>query len=498
MEEHGNGIRIITVLITHGGFSMKNQIMLITYADSFGKNLKELKEMIDTYFKREIGAIHILPFFPSSGDRGFAPLTYEQVDPQFGTWEDVDEIAKDYELMYDFMVNHLSRRSEYFLDFIEKHEASPYKDLFLRFKNFWPQGEPTAEEVALLNKRKPYAPCVDITFADGSTEKIWCTFSDEQMDLDMNSDITWDFIEQSLECLMNHGASLVRLDAFAFATKKYGTSCFFIEPEMWDLMKRVQEILDRRNIPMLPEIHDHYKIQQKIADHGYYIYDFALPTLVLHTIYSGSGKRLKNWFHICPRKQYTTLDTHDGIGMVDVADLLTEEEIDAVCEKTLAQGANFKMDYSAKANDKPVVYQINCTYYSAVGSDEAYLLSRAIQFFAPGIPQVYYVGLLAGENDYELMQRTDFPRNISRHNYTVEEIKEEVKKPIVKELSKLMRFRNEYAAFDDACIVEDTEDHILKIKRVCGAYEARLEANLQNYSFSITYRDVETRQWNEL
>ena len=99
---------------------MKNKIMLITYADSFGRNLKELKEMLDTYFRREIGAVHILPFFPSSGDRGFSPMTYEVVDPAFGTWEDVEALAKDYELMFDFMINHLSRRSDYFLDFIEK------------------------------------------------------------------------------------------------------------------------------------------------------------------------------------------------------------------------------------------------------------------------------------------------------------------------------------------------------------------------------------------
>lgn len=474
---------------------MENKIMLVTYADSFGRNLKELKEMLVTYFAREIGAIHILPFFPSSGDRGFAPLTYEQVDPAFGDWEDIDTLAEKYELMFDFMINHLSRQSEYFKDFIEKHDKSEYRGMFLRFKNFWPDGEPTLKEIAILNKRKPYAPCVDITFSDGTAEKIWCTFSEEQMDLNMNSRVTWDFVARSLECLMKHGCSLVRLDAFAFATKKYGTSCFFIEPEIWELMKRVQDILDRRNIPMLPEIHDHYKIQKKIADHGYFVYDFALPLLVLHTVYTGSGRRLKNWLNICPRKQYTTLDTHDGIGTVDVKDLLTDEEIDNVCARALERGANFKMDYSEKAKDKPIVYQINCTYYSAVGSDESYLLSRAIQFFSPGIPQVYYVGLLAGENDYELMKRTDFPRNISRHNYTAEEIRQEVQKPVVGELCRLMRFRNEYPAFDDACIVEETDDHILKLRRISGTYEAVLDANLQNYSFTITYRNKENGEW---
>ncbi len=469
---------------------MKNKIMLITYADSFGKNLKELKQILDKYFRKEIGAIHILPFFPSTGDRGFAPTTYEEVDESFGDWEDIKALAKNYELMYDFMINHISRQSKQFKNFIEKHDNSEYKDMFIRFKDFWPNGEPTAEEVAILNKRKNHAPCVDIRFNDGSSEKIWCTFSDEQIDLNMESKITWDFVEKSLHHLMNNGASMIRLDAFAFATKKYGTSCFFIEPEMWDLMSRVQKILDEQNIPMLPEIHDHYKVQLKIADKGYPIYDFALPVLVLHSLYTGSTKRLKDWFKICPSNQYTTLDTHDGIGTVDVYDLITEEELNNVINMTEKCGANFKMDFSAKAKDKPVVYQINCTYYSALeNKDNAYLLARAIQFFAPGVPQVYYMGLLAGENDYELMKATDFPRNISRHNYTVEEIEKEVEKPVVKELCKLMRLRNEYEAFDGEVIVKNTEDNILHITRESNGCKAVLNANLKTKKFTITCDD---------
>lgn len=205
---------------------MKNEIMLITYADSLGSNLKELKTVLDRHFSREIGAVHILPFFPSSGDRGFAPLTYKEVDPAFGDWEDIRALAADYELMFDFMINHISRQSAQFKDFVEKHDASPYKDMFIRFKDFWPQKTPTPEEVAMLNKRKDHAPCERIEFADGASEEIWCTFSEEQMDLNMESAQTWDFVGHSLWFLMEHGASMVRLDAFAFATKKYGTSCF--------------------------------------------------------------------------------------------------------------------------------------------------------------------------------------------------------------------------------------------------------------------------------
>lgn len=469
---------------------MKNKIMLITYADSFGKNLKELRQVLDTHFAREIGSVHILPFFPSSGDRGFAPLTYEEVDPAFGDWDDVADLAQRYELMFDFMINHLSRRSPQFLDFVEKHEASAYKDMFIRFQDFWPGGAPTQEQIDLLNKRKNHAPCERIKFADGTEEEIWCTFSEEQMDLNLENKITWDFVEQSLNSLMDRGASMVRLDAFAFATKKLNTSCFFVEPEMWECMERVAGVLAKRGVPMLPEIHDHYTIQQKIADHGYPVYDFALPVLVLHTLYTGSSKRLKHWFSICPKDAYTTLDTHDGIGTVDVEDLLTEEELQNVIDRTAQCGANFKMDFSAKAKEKPVVYQINCTYYSALSeNDSAYLLARAIQFFAPGVPQVYYMGLMAGENDYELMKRTDFPRNISRHNYTVEEIEEQVKKPVVQKLCRLMRLRNEYAAFDGETVVSDLPDELLEITRESNGCKAVLHADLKTFRFSVRCTD---------
>lgn len=469
---------------------MENKIMLITYPDSFGKNLKELKYAVDTYFKREVHSMHILPFYPSSGDRGFAPIDYRKVDPQFGDWEDIRKLSEEYELMFDFMINHLSRRSPEFLDFIEKHDASPYADMFLRFKKFWPGGEPTQEQIDRLNKRKPCAPCEEIQFQDGTTEKIWCTFDDEQMDLNLDSEVTWDFVEQMLRFLMNQGMSQLRLDAFAFATKKVDTDCFFLEPQIWEMMRKIQKILDEKQLPMLPEIHDHYTVQLKIAEHGYPVYDFVLPVMVLHTLYSESTERLKHWLQICPRNQQTTLDTHDGLGTVDCADLLSEEELNNVIRQTEAYGANFKWDYSGNSVGKKVVYQINCSYYSAVGEkDDDYLLARAIQFFSPGIPQVYYMGLLAGENDYELMEKTNYDRNISRHNYTLEEIEKLVKKPVVQRLCHMMQFRNEYPVFDGEMHVENTEDSILRIVWTQGGYRAKLDADLKKHAFRILYRD---------
>ncbi len=477
-----------------------NKIMLITYADSLGSNLKDLNYVVDTYLKNVIYGIHILPFYPSSADRGFAPTTYEEVDSAFGTWDDLKELSENYDLMYDFMINHISRSSHYFQDFIQKGNASDYKDLFIKYSEFWEKGYPTEEQVGQIYKRKPRAPYVDVTFDDGTTDKIWCTFDEEQIDLDVTKTFTLEFIKQNLKNLCEHGAAIIRLDAFAYAVKKEGTNCFFVEPDMWTLLDYCRDILKECNVELLPEIHEHYTIQKQIEEHNYYVYDFALPMLVLHGLYSGTSQRLIHWLEICPRKQYTTLDTHDGIGVVDVKDLLTDVEIEETRENLYSKGANVKKIYSTTAYNNLDIYQINCTYYSALGNDDnAYLLARAIQFFTPGIPQVYYVGLFAGSNDIELLESTKQGRNINRHYYTLDEIAEEVKRPVVKQLFQLMTFRNRYPAFDGAMTInKQLEEHLLEIQWTKEDSSTILHADLKEHRFDIKYVDTVTKKWTVL
>ena len=479
---------------------VKNEVMLITYSDSMGNNLKDLKYVLDTYLEGVVGGVHILPFFPSSGDRGFAPMTYLEVDPAFGDWEDVCAIGEKYYTMYDFMINHISRQSEYFKDFVANKEKSPYNDLFIKYSEFWTNGEPTEEQVDLIYKRKPRAPYIDVTFADGSEEKIWCTFDEEQVDLDVTKQATLDFIRENLVNLCENGASIIRLDAFAYATKKENTECFFVEPDTWEIIDYCQDILDAYGVTILPEIHEHYTIQMKIADKGHYVYDFALPMLTLHALYSETSERLMNWLKICPRKQFTTLDTHDGIGVVDVKDLMTDEEMELTRENLYAKGANVKKKYSSTAYNNLDIYQINCTYYSALGDDDyAYLLARAIQFFTPGIPQVYYVGLLAGKNDIELLEETKQGRDINRHYYSLDEIKEEVERPVVKRLFELMRFRNTCKAFDgEMTVTEGLENHLLTITWKNGEEVAVLEADLRDKAFVIREFNTETKEWKTI
>lgn len=470
--------------------NLQNKIMLITYADSMGKNLKELHEVLNKYYKDAIGGVHILPFFPSSADRGFAPMCYDKVDETFGDFSDIEEIGREYYLMFDFMVNHISAQSEYFQDFLKNKENSLYKDMFIRYKEFWKNGEPTQEQIDKIYKRKPRAPYIEAEFADGSKEKIWCTFCTEQIDLDVTKEKTREFIKNTLKEMCCHGASVIRLDAFAYALKKADTSCFFIEPDIWKLLYDIENIVKEEGAEILPEIHEHYTIPMKIADKGFWIYDFALPVLTLHALYNHTGKYLKNWMKMCPMKQFTTLDTHDGIGIVDVKDLLPDEEIEIVKEQLYKQGANVKKIYSSEAYNNLDIYQVNTTYYSALGNnDDAYLLARAIQFFAPGIPQVYYVGMLAGSNDIELMERTKNGRDINRHYYSKDEIEDEQDRTVVQKLKELMILRNTHPAFSlDGTIEIQTNGDRLIITRKYGSDSITLKSDLTTYRFEIETR----------
>lgn len=470
--------------------SLKNQVQLIVYPDSLGGDLVELHYVLRRYLSNAIGGVHLLPFYPSSADRGFAPLTYDAVDPAFGTWRDVNLIGREFDLTIDFMVNHISRMSDYFQDYFEKGTESEYADMFLSFNKLSPDGEISEEDLARVYTRKPRPPYTVIQRADGSKEKVWCTFDYEQIDLDWDSPKTREVMRRYLINLSRTPAKMIRMDAFAYSTIKLGTNCFFLEPQVWELLEWLQDYVSPFDVEILPEVHEHYDYHRKISDHGYWTYDFSLPMLVLHTLYHHTSRSLRQWLAICPRKQVTTLDTHDGIGVVDVEDLLTPEELQKTLDGLDEKGANTRKIFSGPEYENLDVYQVNCTYFSALECNEdAYIAARAIQFFAPGIPQVYYVGLLAGENDIDLVQQTKNGRDINRHNYTLDEIRSEMQKPVVGRLLRLMEFRSNYPAFDGRFAIEDAPDDEIRLSWSKDPYQAILHIDLRTYVARIAHYD---------
>jgi len=478
---------------------MQNGVVLITYADSLGGNLRALHSGLKDNFHGCFSGIHILPFFPSSGDRGFSPVTYSEVDSAFGTWEDIASLGTDYELMADFMINHISRKSVYYENWIESEDESPYSGLFLPVDKIFGEDGPTEEEVSAIYRRQPTEPWLTIRFSSGKERRLWCTFSDEQIDIDIASEEGLKLFIDTIKQLSSVGIKMIRLDAVGYITKKRGTSCFMVEPEIWERLETLKNIASKYAVEILPEMHEHYSIQLKMASRGYPVYDFALPLLLLYSWYAEDFSPLKHWLSICPRNQFTTLDTHDGIGVVDAADLLTPRQTDFTIEKLYSRGSNIKRKYSTAEYQNLDIYQVNCTYYSALGEDDdAYIMARAIQFFTPGIPQIYYVGLLAGQNDLELVERTRNGRDINRHDYTTAEIEAEQNRPVVRRLKSLLRFRMDCRAFAGVFSLSEEPDR-KKIELIWSSEDetAVLSVNISEKDILITHRKNENEILHE-
>ncbi len=467
---------------------MKNGIQLITYADSLGRNIPELHEFLKALLSDALVGIHLLPFYPSSADRGFAPVTYREVDKSFGSWEDVERLGEDFDLTVDFMMNHVSSLSSWFLDWKKKGPESDWDGLFIPVDRLYPDGV-SEEDRKKIYTRKPRDPWIPITFADGSTRYVWCTFSEEQIDIDVFSETGRSWLQEELSALCRHpGIKMIRLDAAGYVTKKPGTRFFFEEPEIVELFNRCRAITAPFAVELLPEVHEHYSYQELLAGWDMPVYDFALPMLILYAFYSGDASPLAGWLQKCPRNCITTLDTHDGIGVVDAADLLSPDQIDFTVTSLYEKGSNMNRRYSSADYGNLDLYQINCSYYSALGEDDdAYLAARAVQFFAPGIPQVYYVGLLAGSNDIQLVEETHQGRDINRHSYSVGEAEAELQRPVVKRLLKLMKFRNSEPAFggNEIELTLEAEGEVLVIKRKTGEYEAALKVDFKHHQAQI-------------
>lgn len=469
---------------------LKNQVQLSCYGDSIGGDLKTLKSFLDTNVKGAISGLHLLPIYPSSGDGGFAPLTYQEVDPRFGTWEDVKALGAEYDLQMECMVNHISPASKEFQDYLAKGDDSEYRDLFIDWNKLW-GGEPTDEQLQLIRTRKPEAPVIEVEMKDGSKKKLWCTFGPQQIDINPFTKPGMKFMLDSLRSLGTRGAKLIRLDAFGYATKTPGTRCFFQEPEVWHLLKDLEIAAREHNTGLLCEVHEEYETNIKLAKQGYFVYDFALPLLLLHAFTFHSAENLANWLRICPRRQITVLDTHDGMGIDDISGLapvVSVDELSDVVEHRLGCSPNFKYFYNPETKSyqgRP--HQYNCTYFSALGGNARhYLLARAIQFFTPGIPMVYYVGLFAGLNDYDAVLESGSGRDINRHKYTEEEAKEALQQPVVKTLLDLCKFRNTHQAFmGQVTVVEGLEAHQLEVTWTNGDHSATLRADVKGMAFEI-------------
>jgi sucrose phosphorylase len=248
---------------------------------------------------------------------------------------------------------------------------------------------------------------------------------------------------------------------------------------------------------VLVEIHSYYRKQIEIAARVDWVYDFALPPLLLHALEFKTALRLKEWIRIRPNNALTVLDTHDGIGIVDIgadpADrsgrpgLVPEAELDALVEAIHRNSGGASRKATGAAASNLDLYQVNCTFYDALGrNDQSYLLTRAVQFFLPGIPQVYYVGLFAGSNDLELLERSGVGRDINRHYFKPEELVVASRRDVVRKLCDMMRFRNQHPAFAGEFQMLVSDDTRLQLRWVNGDTWAELQVDFNTADLDLT------------
>ncbi|WP_339079789.1 sucrose phosphorylase [Pseudomonas sp. TMP9] len=471
--------------------ALRNAVQLITYPDRLGGNLSKLFTLLDQHLGDAIGGVHLLPMYPSNADGGFSPLTHLEVDPRYGDWADVERISARFDLCVDLVISHIADESPEFLDFVARGQDSAYADLFVQVDTL---GEISPQDLAKIHIRKEKEPFRDVHVANGETCRVWCTFTERQIDLNYESPLTYQLMERYMAFLTARGVKLFRLDAFGYTTKKIGSSCFLVEPDVYRILDWFRETGEKYGAEMLPEVHDHISYQYAISRRQMRPYAFALPPLVLHAFLAGTSRYLKQWLRMCPRNQITVLDTHDGICIPDVESMLPDAEIRFLVDEVSTRSADPIMRRSAvSVHSVGAIYQLTCTFYEALlRNDEAYIAARAIQFFTPGIPQVYYVGLLAGCNDFELCAATREARDVNRHYYTVEEAETALQKPLVQRLLQLMRLRNSHPAFDGRFELNQSCESSVAMAWRHGEHYCRLHVDLSTCQAIIDYRDPET------
>lgn len=442
----------------------EKDVVLITYGDqvrSPGKApLRVLGEFLGETVGDEISILHLLPFYPYSSDDGFAVKDYRSVNPEYGSWSDINRLSQVFDLMFDAVINHVSRDSSWFRRY--KKGNPEYKDFFIEIDNSWD----------LSNVVRPRDnPLITEIEVGGNTRSLWTTFSCDQIDLNYsNPDVLIKVIDLLL-FYIEQGAKIIRLDAIAYLWKKSGTSCIHLE-ETHRVIRIFRAVLDvvAPHVALITETNVPHK--QNISYFGdgkneaQMVYQFTLPPLVLDAFLTANSSTLSRWanrleFPSTGATFFNFLASHDGIGVRPAEGILPERSIDQMVK--LAKKHGGAVSYKADSYGGKSPYEINISYFDALSNpqeDESekiqiarFISSQAIMLAFRGVPGIYFHSLFGSRNWNEGVEKTGRKRSINREKLTLTELNKELNKPdsrrsrVLKQYKKLLRLRKNNQAF---------------------------------------------------
>ena len=465
---------------TGSSWISEKDAMLITYGDSIveeGKpGLETLNEFLTKYVNDAISAVHILPMFPYTSDDGFSVVDYKKINPDLGEWKDVENLSKNYKLMFDAVVNHISKSSDWFQKYLKQEK--PYDEYFITC-------DPNADYSKVT---RPRALPLLTKFETAKGEKyVWTTVSEDQIDLNFKSVDVYLEVLDVLLTYASRGARFIRLDAIGFLWKELGTTCMH-HPKTHEIIKSYRAILDEYMPGTLIITETNVPHEENISyfgngdDEAQLVYQFPLPPLTMFSILTGNAEKLSKWADSLDEpKQGTTyfnfLSSHDGIGVRPVEGILNEEEKKVLLDNTLKNGGAISYKNNSDGSKSP--YELNINYQDALASpDESdeirinkFLAAETILLSMQGLPGIYVHSLIGSRNDYYGKEISGIPRRINREKININYLEKELnnstnRKKIFDEILRRLKIRGEHKEF-----APDSKQKILSLDKRVFALE---------------------------
>ena len=424
----------------------QEDMVLITYGDLVeGEQhnpLTSLAHVVERpQMKGIFNTIHVLPFFPYSSDRGFSVTDFREVDPNLGSWKEIAEIGKRYHLMFDGVLNHISAQSRAFKEFLNGNPQ--YRDMAIHYDS---PDALSPEQLKLIRRPRTSDLLTKYESINGPIW-VWTTFSADQVDLNYRNPAVLMAVIDILLLYIRNGADIIRLDAVTYLWGEPGTTSASLE-QTHEILKLIRDVVDvaAPGVALLTETNvpheENISYFGNGTDEAHMVYNFALPPLVLHTFYSKDVTALSQWARDLEYPSSTTtylniLDTHDGVGVMGVRNILTEDQITSLIERAVENRALVSYRSSSEGNDKP--YEINTTWWGALNNPKSgedlqtqisrFVASRCISFIIKGIPAIYFVGIGAVPNDPSVAETTGSNRDINRQPISEKQVDDDLADP---------------------------------------------------------------------